>query len=159
MKVSIPDDLAESLQTQLQGRTTLEQEVQQRLTETLHAPRSRVVLSLAQLQEIADRLGTGLPMRNKLDLDRALSNTAMIHMGNERLVFTPTQFQQIEERAKRAGETTERFIGMVAAKVVEQIFMIEPGSQGVFYTPGFDPDDSLDEEDEELPPTANLGDA
>jgi hypothetical protein len=147
MKVSIPDDVAETLQTQLKGRRSLEAEVALRLTETLHAPDGRVVLSLHELQEIADRLGTGLPMRNKLDLDRALSATAQIHMGDARLVFTPSQFVLIEERAQKAGETTERFIGMVAAKVIEQIFMIPPGAQGVFYTPGFDPDDSLEDEE------------
>lgn len=147
MKISIPDELAESLQAQLSGRATLESEIAKRLTETLHAPGSRVVLSLHDLQEIADRLGTGLPMRNKLDLDRALDATARISMGNCRLVFTPTQLQQIEERAQKAGETPERFIGMVAAKVIEQIFMIPPGDQGVFYTPGFDPDDALEDEE------------
>jgi len=147
MKISIPDELAEALQAQLSGRNTVESEVAKRLLETLHAPGSRVVLSLHELQEIAERLGTGLPMRNKLDLDRALDQTAQVHMGNCRLVFTPTQFQQIEERAKKAGETPERFIGMVAAKVIEQIFQIAPGDQGVFYTPGFDPDQDLEDEE------------
>lgn len=147
MKVSIPDELAEQLQVQLHGRTTLEAEVAARLSETLHAPIGRVVLSLPELEEIADRLGTGLPMRTKRDLDRALSQTAMIHMGNERLVFTPTQLAQIEERAKKAGETTERFIGMIAAKVIENVFQIAPGDQGVFYTPGFDPSDDVQDEE------------
>lgn len=149
MKISIPDDTAETLQAQLKGRTTLEQEVAVRLQQTLHAPDSRVVLSLRDLQEIADRLGTGLPLRNKLDLDRALDSVAQIHMGNSRLTFTPVQLQQIAQRAKKAGETPERFIGLIAAKVMESIFLIAPADQGVFYTPGFEPDDREDPGDED----------
>lgn len=147
MRVTISDELAEALQAQLNGRTTLDQEAERRLQETLHAPGSRVVLSLDQLEEIAERIGTGLPIRNLGDLDRALGQVAQLKLGNERLVFTPSQLLLIEERAHKAGETTERFVGMIAAKIVSDIFMIAPGSQGVFYTPGFDPDDETPDND------------
>lgn len=149
MRVQISDELGESLQTQLRGRGTVDAEVEARLTETLHAPDGRVVLSLRELQAIADRLGTGLPMRNKVDLLRAIDATARVDMGKVRLVWTPTQLQQIEERARKAGETPARFLGMIAAKVVADVFQITPADQGVFYTPGFDPDDALEDEEPE----------
>ena len=151
MRISIPDELAESLQTQLRGRGTVEMEAAARLAQTLHAPGTRVVLSERELQEIADRLGYGLPIRNKVDLDRALDQTAQITMGNVRLAFTPQQLLQIEERARKVGETPERFIGMVAARVLSDFFNVPPGDQGVFYTPGFDPEDTAEDEEAEEP--------
>lgn len=152
MRVTITDALGEALAAQ---RTTqdLDREVEQRLRETLHAPRSRVVLSLDQLEEIAQQIGTGLPIRNKGDLDRALSQVAQVRLGNLRLQWTPSQLREIEAKAEKHGLTTAEFIAQVASKILMDVFNVPPGSQGVFYTPGFDPDDSV--EDEEQPETVD----
>lgn len=150
MRVTISDGLAEELETQLNGRGTLEGEVEKRLTETLHASGSRVVLSVTELDQIASRISTGLPLRTKADLFRAINQTAQLTLGNERLVWTPSQLAQIEERARKIGETPERFVARVAAKLLLDVFMVAPGDQGVFYTPGFDPTDDFDQVDAAL---------
>lgn len=152
MRVTITDGLAEELISQLphsrrQGIAGLDAEVEQRLTETLHAPGSRVVLSLEELELIAQALGTGLPLRNKLDLQRAVESASRIHLGDVRLVWTPTQLKQIEEKARKIGETTERLIARVAARVLTDVFMVQPAAEGVLYTPGFDPTDEIEDEE------------
>jgi len=156
MRVTISDGLAEALQAQLRGgmKNTLDNEVEKRLNETLHAPAGRVVLSYAELEDIALALGTGLPIRNKTDLARAVNSAAQIHLGNVRLVWTPNQLKQIEERAKRIGETTDRFVARVAAKLLLDVFLVQPADEGVLYTPGFDPtqeieEDPLDDDDDD----------
>lgn len=141
MRVSISDGTAEELQAQLRGRDTLDTEVERRLVETLHAPHGRVVLSLEELEEIALRLGTGLPIRNKQDLQRAIQQTAQLHLGDVRLTFTPPQLAQIEERAKKIGDTPERFVARVASKLLTDVFLVQPAEEGIFYTPGFEPGD------------------
>lgn len=145
MRVSIQDTTAEVLQGQLKGRGTLDSEVEQRLQEGLHAPEGRVVLSWQELEQIAERLGTGLPIRTKQDLGRAIEQTAQLSLGNTRLTFTPRQLQQIEERARKVGDTPERFVARVAAKLMTDIFLVQPAEEGIFYTPGFEPEDAGDE--------------
>lgn len=147
MRVSITDGLGEELLAQLKGRGTLEAEVEKRLTETLHAPGTRVVLSTDDCDEIARILCTGLPIRTKPDLLRAVSQAGAVSIGNVRLQFTPTQLQQIEERARKVGDTLDQFVGRVAAKLLTDIFLVAPGEQGVFYTPGFDPTTEIEHED------------
>lgn len=147
MRVTITDGLAEELDSQ-KAASTLDAEVELRLTETLHAAKFRVVLSLAQLEEIAVLLGTGLPIRNKRDLDRALNSVSQVHLGHVRLQWTPSQLQQIEEKAKKYNLRTDEFVAQVASKLLLEIFNVAPGTQGVFYTPGFDPDDALEDEGE-----------
>jgi len=144
MRITISDDLGEQLISQLKGRQTLDGEIEQRLTATLHAPGARVVLSLEELDRIAQQISTGLPIRTKADLLQAVGSIGRVSIQNCRLVFTPSQLLQIEDRAKKAGETPERFIGMIAAKVVSDVFQVAPADQGVFYTPGFEDADSVD---------------
>lgn len=145
MRVTITDGLAEELTAQLRGRGTLDAEVERRLTETLHAPDGRVVLSMAELEAIAQRLGTGLPIRNKQDLQRTVEAMARITLGDVRLTFTPPQLELIQERAQKIGDTPERFIARVASKVLTDIFLVQPAGEGVFYTPGFEPEDENDD--------------
>lgn len=132
MRVSIPDTLGETLQAQLHGRRTLDEEVTVRLQDTTHAPNNRVVLSQQDLNFIADRLGTGLPITTKIELTRAIDQTAQIHIGNSRLQFTPNQLLLIQHRADRLGESVDRFIARIAAKLLEDIFLVQPASEGVF---------------------------
>lgn len=141
MRVSIQDTTAEIITSQLKGNRTLDGEVDFRLQETLHAPEGRVVLSWQELEEIAERLGTGLPIRTKQDLGRAIAQTAQLHLGDTRLVFTPSQLLLIEERARKVGDTPERFVARIASKLLTDIFLIQPADEGVFYTPGFEPED------------------
>lgn len=148
MRVTISDGLAEELDSQ-KTAASLDAEVERRLTETLHAPRARVVLSLDQLEDYARLLGTGLPIRNKIDLDRALMNVSQVHLGHVRLQWTPTQLQQITEKAGKHGMTPAEFVAQVAAKLLTDIFLVAPGDQGIFYTPGFDPDQDLEDEGEQ----------
>jgi hypothetical protein len=145
MRVSITDGLAEELQAQLKGRGTLDQEVERRLTETLHAPHGRVVLSLEELEQIAQQLGTGLPIRTKADLLRALESVAQLHFGHVRLVWTPAQLSLIAEKANKHGLTVAQFVGHVAAKLLVDVFNVAPAADGVFYTPGFTAD-AVDED-------------
>jgi hypothetical protein len=142
-RVTITDGLAEELDSQ-KTAATLDVEVEQRLVETLHAPRSRVVLSLAELEQIAERVGTGLPIRNKADLLRTLDQVARVTLGDVRLVWTPTQLVQIEEKAAKHGMRPAEFVAQVASKLLLDVFNVLPGEQGIFYTPGFDPTDELD---------------
>lgn len=147
MRVSISDQLADAMQAGLKTGQPLEDEVERRLYAAVHvlgrAP--LIVLDTKEMDAIAERIGTGLPIRAKADLLRAIDQTAQLTMGNERLVFTPSQFKQIEEKARRIGETPERLVGRIASKIITDIFLIEPGDQGVFYTPGFDPDAELED--------------
>lgn len=146
MRILIDDDLADNLGT---TAAAVEQEAGRRLAATTHVlpKQPLIVLDTKEMDAIAERIGTGLPIRAKADLLRAVDQTAQLKMGNERLVFTPSQLKQIEEKARRIGETPERLVGRIASKIITDIFLIEPGDQGVFYTPGFDP--NVDAEDAE----------
>lgn len=156
MRISIDDTLAEGLGAGLKPGQSVEKEIERRLVAGAHVPATQplIVLNTEEMDAIAERLGTGLPIRTKVDLLRAIDQTAQLTLGNERLVFTPSQFKQIEDKASRIGETVTRFVGRVAAKLLTDVFLVEPGSQGVFYTPGFDPDDAIEDEE---PQTAGAG--
>lgn len=151
MRVSIHDELTDTLQAGLKSGQSLEEEVNRRLAACahVHGKGPMVVLDTAEMDSIATRIGTGLPIRSKTDLLRAIDQVARVRMGDERLDFTPTQLQQIEEKAKKIGETPERLIGRIASKVITDLFLIEPGDQGVFYTPGFHEQDEEPEPAEE----------
>lgn len=145
MRITLADDVIDALQAQLKPGTSLEQEIERRLTASAHVPARQplIVLNTTEMDQLAERVGTGLPIRTAQDLFRAVDQLAEIRLGKSRLVFTPTQLRQVEERAQKAGVPLDQFIGMIAAKVVTDVFGIAPGDQGVFYTPGFDPDTEL----------------
>lgn len=143
MRISITDELADHLGTTAEA---VEREAVRRLQAAAHVVPKHplIVLNSTEMDAIAERIGTGLPIRTKVELMRAIDQTAQLTLGNARLVFTPGMLRQIEDRAKRIGETPERLVGRIASKLITDVFLIEPGPEGVFYTPGFDPEVEYD---------------
>lgn len=160
MRISISDELADVMAAGLKSGQPLEQEVERRLQACahVHGRAPLIVLDTTEMDAIAERIGTGLPIRAKVDLLRAIDQTAQLKMGSERLVFTPSQLKQIEEKARRIGETAERLIGRIASKIITDVFLIEPGDQGVFYTPGFDPEAEYDKNRDDDTPGVSQAD-
>lgn len=152
MRVDLNDDLVEDIRAGLKPGASLEMELERRLKATRHvrAAQPLIVLDIQQMDEITDRIGTGLPIRDRAGLYRALDQVAQLKLGNVRLAFTPTMLSQIEERARKIGETTERFVARVASKILTDIFLVPPpeSDAGVFYQPGFDPTTEIEDEEE-----------
>lgn len=153
MRVQLSDELVDAIGAGLKTDSSVAAELERRLQETVHVKGKEplIVLNTTEMDAIAERIGTGLPIRAKADLLRAIDQTAQLTMGAERLVFTPSMLKQIEEKARKIGETPERLVGRIASKVITDIFLIEPGEQGVFYQPGFDPTDEIEDVGEETP--------
>jgi hypothetical protein len=127
MRLSIPDDLAEQLQTQLKGRKTIEEDVTARVRETL--PLSpRLTLGIRDLEAVEGALGTHLPIRTIPQLLEACTASAQLHLGHVRLQWTPKQLEQIAERATRAGYSVEEFVARVASQLMTEIFLIQPAN-------------------------------
>lgn len=158
MRLTLADEVLDPVLAGLKPGASVEQEIERRLTATAEVQGAApfVVLSLADLDQVADRIGTGLPIRTRADLFRVLDQVAQLTLGNVRLVFTPTMLGQIEEKARKIGETPERFMARVAARVVTDVFMVEPAPEGVLYTPGFDPDQDLEDVEPEGIPGPHL---
>lgn len=125
MRLSISDDLAERLQAQLQGRRTLDEDVERRLRETL-PPAPRVTLGARELEQVEIALGTQLPLRTSAQVIEACGYAAQLHLGRVRLNWTPRQIEQIQERATRAGYSVEEFVARVASQLLTEIFLIQP---------------------------------
>lgn len=147
MRVQLLDEVVDNIASRLRPGESVEKEIERRLiaAEDVRPREQFVTLCQAELDAVAERIGTGLPIRSKADLLRAIDQVARITLGDVRLVFTPNQLGQIEERAKKIGETPERFVARVAAKLLMDVFLVEPAPEGVLYTPGFDPDDSVED--------------
>lgn len=151
MRVTLNDELTDDVQAGLKVGQSVEQEIERRLKACGHVcgKDPLIVLNTTQMDAIAERLGTGLPIRTPQDLMRAIDQVAQVTVGNVRLVWTPTQLQQLEEKARKIGTTVDDLVARVTSKLLTDIFLIEPGAQGVFYTPGFDPTDALEDSEDD----------
>jgi hypothetical protein len=126
-------------------------EVAARLTATLHAPGGRIVLSQAELTQIAEALGTQLPITTQIDLMRACNAVGQLHLESTRLAFTPPQLRLIQERAAKSGDTLPQFVARIASKLLTDVFLVQPAREGVFAAPTVevDPEEYVDGPDAE----------
>lgn len=136
MRVTIPDDLADQLAEQLQGRRTLDEEITKRLEQTVRAGEgdARLVLGTAQLLALGTALGTEIPIRTFQRLLGLCERLAQLHLGHVRLEWTPEQLAELERRAERSGLSVPQFVATVASRLMQEVFLVPPpqGAQPLY---------------------------
>ena len=93
---------------------------------------SRPRASASDFAERFDRFKTNA---TKAELYRAIDSLAQLQLGNTRLIFTPSQLALLAERADKLGDTVDQFVARVAAKLLTDVFMVQPATEGVFMPP------------------------
>jgi hypothetical protein len=128
MRVTIPDDVADQIAEQLQGRRTLDEDVTRRLQQTLAAGPGdvRLVLGGSQLLALGEALGTDIPIRTFERLLTLAERLAQLHLGHVRLQWTPEQLALLTARAERSGLSVEHLVAGVASRLLSEVFLVPP---------------------------------
>lgn len=128
MRVSIPDDLHETLVSQLRGNQTLEAEIARRLQATEHLAGGEhfLVLNGHQLDQLAKALGRALTPRSFVELLAYAERRSAITFGGIALDFSVGQIEELQRLASREGQTLEEYCARVAKGFTSQFFRVSP---------------------------------
>lgn len=124
MKITIPDDLAETYQVMAdEAHLPLETVISRQLLRyAFYPPSDRVIILDGAIREqIEQILGPGL-LLNAQDLLDKVRRWAGITIGDVRLDFTPGQLEEIAARAERLGITPEEEVRRIVRRMEEQFF-------------------------------------
>ena len=92
MRLTLADKVLDPLLGGLKPGASVEQEIERRLAATAEVRGNApfVVLSLGDLDQIAERAGTGLPIRTREDLFRVLDQQAQLTFVKRLFIFLTT---------------------------------------------------------------------
>ena len=131
MRVTLPDDLHETLVSQLRGNQTLDAEIERRLRATEHLAGGEhfLLLSGRQLDQLTAALGRGINPRNFEDLLAYVHRRAAITFGGVALDFSIGQIEELQRLADREKQPLAGYILRVAKTFTSQFFRTVPARE------------------------------
>lgn len=130
MRITIPDQLAEEITSQLPASALLapnavEAEAIRLLTKTAaYAGRPFLVLHGGDLDRIGMAAGRTFPPQTVAQIVQYIERLASIRLGDIRLDFPAGQLEEISRLAAREEKTPEEYIGRIAATFLSNFFRL-----------------------------------
>lgn len=130
MKISIPDDLADAIESQLQPGQDLDGYVAKRLQQTAHIPLAErfLPLSYTDLDAIGMAAGRTIPPLTAAQIVAYIERLGQVRLGDVRIDFSVGQMEEIARLAAREHKTPAEYIGRVAASFMTQFFRTPPAA-------------------------------
>lgn len=127
MRITIPDELAEAVGSQM-PLPAFEEEVARRVRATAHIPAGArfLALPIAELDRIGMALGRTLPPLTVDQLCAMAERNASIKLGEVRLDFSAGQLEEIQRLADREGREVGNYIARIAQAILAGFFRTPP---------------------------------
>lgn len=131
MKISISDDLAETLLSQLRDGQDLDALIERRLAELSYIPLGERFLPLTHADRDAIGMAAGrtIPPQTVGQIITYIERLGQIRLGDIKIDFSAGQLEEVARMAAREHKSPAEYAGRIAATILSQFFR-SPGAAG-----------------------------